>query len=67
MNLISRVAPSVPATKLSTLTRSTAGPCHSKYDLMAFFEICELEANGEWVHLIVTICIENMHEQIHST
>lgn len=41
--------PSVPATKLSTLTRSTAGPCHCKYDLMAFFEICELEANGEWV------------------
>lgn len=38
---------SVPATKLSTLTRSTAGPCHAKYDLMAFFEICELEANGE--------------------
>lgn len=39
--------PAVPATKLSTLTRSTAGPCHAKYDLMAFFEICELEANGE--------------------
>lgn len=37
----------VPATKLSTLTRSTAGPCHAKYDLMVFFEICELEANGE--------------------
>uniref|UniRef100_A0A7N6B8S3 plus-end-directed kinesin ATPase n=1 Tax=Anabas testudineus TaxID=64144 RepID=A0A7N6B8S3_ANATE len=34
---------SVPATKLSTLTRSTAGPCHAKYDLMVFFEICELE------------------------
>lgn len=39
--------PSVPATKLSTMTRSTAGPCHAKYDLMVFFEICELEANGE--------------------
>lgn len=39
--------PPVPATKLSTLTRSTAGPCHAKYDLMVFFEICELEANGE--------------------
>lgn len=32
------------------MTRSTAGPCHAKYDLMVFFEICELEANGEWVH-----------------
>ncbi|KAG7272490.1 hypothetical protein CRUP_005962 [Coryphaenoides rupestris] len=40
----------VPATKLSTLTRSAAGPCHSKYDLMAFFEICELEANGDFIH-----------------
>ncbi|KAK3556518.1 hypothetical protein QTP70_008288 [Hemibagrus guttatus] len=37
----------VPATKLTTLTRPTAGPCHCKYDLMVFFEICELEANGE--------------------
>lgn len=37
----------VPATKLNTMTRSTAGPCHAKYDLMVFFEICELEANGE--------------------
>uniref|UniRef100_A0A8B9KCY1 plus-end-directed kinesin ATPase n=1 Tax=Astyanax mexicanus TaxID=7994 RepID=A0A8B9KCY1_ASTMX len=37
----------VPATKLTTLTRPTAGPCHCKYDLMVFFEICELEATGE--------------------
>lgn len=37
----------VPATKLSTLTRPSAGPCQCKYDLMVFFEICELEANGE--------------------
>ncbi|XP_073732304.1 kinesin-like protein KIF1A isoform X7 [Misgurnus anguillicaudatus] len=43
----------VPATKLSTLTRSTAGPCHSKYDLMAFFEICELEANGDYIPAVV--------------
>ncbi|KAK7945640.1 hypothetical protein WMY93_001368 [Mugilogobius chulae] len=43
----------VPATKLSTLTRSTAGPCHAKYDLMAFFEICELEANGEYIPAVV--------------
>ncbi|XP_067108438.1 kinesin-like protein KIF1A isoform X2 [Osmerus mordax] len=43
----------VPATKLNTLTRSTAGPCHSKYDLMAFFEICELEANGDYIPAVV--------------
>uniref|UniRef100_A0A8C7HXY0 plus-end-directed kinesin ATPase n=1 Tax=Oncorhynchus kisutch TaxID=8019 RepID=A0A8C7HXY0_ONCKI len=43
----------VPATKLNTLTRSTAGPCHSKYDLMAFFEICELEANGDYIPSVV--------------
>ncbi|CAL1579673.1 unnamed protein product [Knipowitschia caucasica] len=43
----------VPATKLSTLTRSTAGPCHAKYDLMAFFEVCELEANGEYIPAVV--------------
>ncbi|TRY91741.1 hypothetical protein DNTS_018983 [Danionella cerebrum] len=43
----------VPATKLSTLTRPTAGPCHCKYDLMAFFEICELEANGDYIPAVV--------------
>ncbi|XP_028817181.1 kinesin-like protein KIF1A isoform X12 [Denticeps clupeoides] len=39
----------VPATKLTALTRPTAGPCHCKYDLMVFFEICELEANGDYI------------------
>lgn len=39
--------PSVPATKLSTLARPCPGPCHCKYDLLVYFEICELEANGE--------------------
>uniref|UniRef100_A0A8C2DX13 plus-end-directed kinesin ATPase n=1 Tax=Cyprinus carpio TaxID=7962 RepID=A0A8C2DX13_CYPCA len=43
----------MPATKLNTLTRSTAGPCHCKYDLMAFFEICELEANGDYIPAVV--------------
>uniref|UniRef100_A0A3Q1FGJ2 plus-end-directed kinesin ATPase n=1 Tax=Acanthochromis polyacanthus TaxID=80966 RepID=A0A3Q1FGJ2_9TELE len=37
----------VPATKLTAMTRPQAGPCHCKYDLMVFFEICELEANGD--------------------
>uniref|UniRef100_A0AAQ5YV94 plus-end-directed kinesin ATPase n=1 Tax=Amphiprion ocellaris TaxID=80972 RepID=A0AAQ5YV94_AMPOC len=45
--------PLLPATKLSTLTRSTAGPCHAKYDLMVFFEICELEANGDYIPAVV--------------
>ncbi|XP_055797177.1 kinesin-like protein KIF1A isoform X35 [Salvelinus fontinalis] len=39
----------VPATKLTTLMRPTAGPCHCKYDLMVFFEICELEASGDYI------------------
>ncbi|CAG07659.1 unnamed protein product [Tetraodon nigroviridis] len=43
----------VPATKLSTMKRSTAGPCHAKYDLMVFFEICELEANGDYIPAVV--------------
>ncbi|XP_062251408.1 kinesin-like protein KIF1A isoform X1 [Platichthys flesus] len=43
----------VPATKLTTMTRPQAGPCHSKYDLMVFFEICELEANGDYIPAVV--------------
>ncbi|XP_075881848.1 kinesin-like protein KIF1A isoform X8 [Nelusetta ayraudi] len=39
----------VPATKLTAMTRPQSGPCHSKYDLMVFFEICELEANGDYI------------------
>lgn len=39
--------PPVPATKLSSLTRPCPGPSHCKYDLLVYFEICELEANGE--------------------
>ncbi|XP_071607716.1 kinesin-like protein KIF1A isoform X2 [Heliangelus exortis] len=43
----------VPATKLSTMTRPSAGPCQCKYDLMVFFEICELEANGDYIPAVV--------------
>ncbi|XP_041126308.1 kinesin-like protein KIF1A isoform X25 [Polyodon spathula] len=43
----------VPATKLTTLRRPTAGPCYCKYDLMVFFEICELEANGDYIPAVV--------------
>uniref|UniRef100_A0AAQ6API9 plus-end-directed kinesin ATPase n=1 Tax=Amphiprion ocellaris TaxID=80972 RepID=A0AAQ6API9_AMPOC len=43
----------VPATKLTAMTRPQAGPCHCKYDLMVFFEICELEANGDYIPAVV--------------
>ncbi|XP_042734292.1 kinesin-like protein KIF1A isoform X9 [Lagopus leucura] len=43
----------VPATKLSTMNRPSAGPCQCKYDLMVFFEICELEANGDYIPAVV--------------
>ncbi|XP_038194684.1 kinesin-like protein KIF1A isoform X11 [Arvicola amphibius] len=43
----------VPATKLSTMTRPTPGPCHCKYDLLVYFEICELEANGDYIPAVV--------------
>ncbi|XP_064313069.1 kinesin-like protein KIF1A isoform X11 [Phalacrocorax carbo] len=43
----------VPATKLNTMTRPSAGPCQCKYDLMVFFEICELEANGDYIPAVV--------------
>ncbi|XP_035295177.1 kinesin-like protein KIF1A isoform X11 [Cricetulus griseus] len=43
----------VPATKLSTMTRPSPGPCHCKYDLLVYFEICELEANGDYIPAVV--------------
>ncbi|XP_072246225.1 kinesin-like protein KIF1A isoform X11 [Leuresthes tenuis] len=43
----------VPATKLKAMTRPQAGPCRCKYDLMVFFEICELEANGDYIPAVV--------------
>ncbi|XP_039212321.1 kinesin-like protein KIF1A isoform X17 [Crotalus tigris] len=43
----------VPATKLSAMTRPSIGPCQCKYDLMVFFEICELEANGDYIPAVV--------------
>ncbi|XP_077462838.1 kinesin-like protein KIF1A isoform X8 [Stigmatopora argus] len=43
----------VPATKLTAVARPQAGPCHCKYDLMVFFEICELEANGDYIPAVV--------------
>ncbi|XP_037705106.1 kinesin-like protein KIF1A isoform X25 [Choloepus didactylus] len=43
----------VPATKLSTLTRPSPGPCRCKYELLVYFEICELEANGDYIPAVV--------------
>lgn len=43
------VCVSVPATKLNTITKSNLGQCVSKYDLLVWFEISELEPTGEWV------------------
>lgn len=37
----------VPATKLNTISKSNLGQCVSKYDLLAWFEISELEPTGE--------------------
>ncbi|XP_008405934.1 kinesin-like protein KIF1A isoform X8 [Poecilia reticulata] len=43
----------VPATKLKAMMRPQAGPRHCKHDLMVFFEICELEANGDYIPAVV--------------
>ncbi|XP_024148195.1 kinesin-like protein KIF1B isoform X3 [Oryzias melastigma] len=43
----------VPATKLNTITKSSLGHCVSKYDLLVWFEISELEPTGEYIPAIV--------------
>ncbi|TRZ03730.1 hypothetical protein DNTS_009734, partial [Danionella cerebrum] len=43
----------VPATKLNTITKSSLGQCVSKYDLLAWFEISELEPTGEYIPAVV--------------
>ncbi|XP_073794250.1 kinesin-like protein KIF1B isoform X35 [Danio rerio] len=43
----------VPATKLNTITKSNLGQCVSKYDLLAWFEISELEPTGEYIPAVV--------------
>ncbi|XP_056420667.1 kinesin-like protein KIF1A isoform X2 [Hyla sarda] len=43
----------VPATKLTRQRVPSTGQCHCKYDLMAFFQICELEANGDYIPVAV--------------
>uniref|UniRef100_A0A8C1FM89 plus-end-directed kinesin ATPase n=1 Tax=Cyprinus carpio carpio TaxID=630221 RepID=A0A8C1FM89_CYPCA len=43
----------VPATKLNTITKSNLGQCVSKYDLLAWFEISELEPTGDYIPAVV--------------
>ncbi|XP_028848826.1 kinesin-like protein KIF1B isoform X23 [Denticeps clupeoides] len=43
----------VPATKLNTITKSNLGLCVSKYDLLVWFEISELEPTGEYIPAVV--------------
>ncbi|XP_072306264.1 kinesin-like protein KIF1B isoform X1 [Eucyclogobius newberryi] len=43
----------VPATKLNTFTKSYLGQSFSKYDLLVWFEISELEPTGEYIPAVV--------------
>ncbi|XP_063064961.1 kinesin-like protein KIF1B isoform X6 [Engraulis encrasicolus] len=43
----------VPATKLNTIAKSYLGQCVSKYDLLVWFEISELEPTGEYIPAVV--------------
>uniref|UniRef100_A0A8C1I2N6 plus-end-directed kinesin ATPase n=1 Tax=Cyprinus carpio carpio TaxID=630221 RepID=A0A8C1I2N6_CYPCA len=42
-----------PSTKLNTITKSNLGQCVSKYDLLAWFEISELEPTGDYIPAVV--------------
>uniref|UniRef100_A0A672S084 Kinesin-like protein KIF1B n=1 Tax=Sinocyclocheilus grahami TaxID=75366 RepID=A0A672S084_SINGR len=43
----------VPATKLNTISKSNLGQWLSKYDLLAWFEISELEPTGDYIPAVV--------------
>uniref|UniRef100_A0A8C5CF51 plus-end-directed kinesin ATPase n=1 Tax=Gadus morhua TaxID=8049 RepID=A0A8C5CF51_GADMO len=43
----------VAATKLNTITKSNLGQCVSRYDLLVWFEISELEPTGEYIPAVV--------------
>ncbi|XP_059686102.1 kinesin-like protein KIF1B isoform X5 [Gavia stellata] len=43
----------VPATKLNTLSKPSLGQSVSKYDLLVWFEISELEPTGEYIPAVV--------------
>ncbi|XP_038677281.1 kinesin-like protein KIF1B isoform X3 [Scyliorhinus canicula] len=43
----------VPATKLNAMSKPNLGQCVSKYDLLVWFEISELEPTGEYIPAVV--------------
>uniref|UniRef100_A0A673NP50 plus-end-directed kinesin ATPase n=1 Tax=Sinocyclocheilus rhinocerous TaxID=307959 RepID=A0A673NP50_9TELE len=43
----------MPATKLNAISKSNLGQCVSKYDLLAWFEISELEPTGDYIPAVV--------------
>ncbi|XP_058849173.1 kinesin-like protein KIF1B isoform X19 [Acipenser ruthenus] len=43
----------VPATKLNAISKPNLGQCVSKYDLLVWFEISELEPTGEYIPAVV--------------
>ncbi|XP_040843823.1 kinesin-like protein KIF1B isoform X2 [Ochotona curzoniae] len=43
----------VPATKLNTMSKTSFGQSMSKYDLLVWFEISELEPTGEYLPAVV--------------
>ncbi|XP_067826472.1 kinesin-like protein KIF1B isoform X2 [Heptranchias perlo] len=43
----------VPATKLNAMSKPSLGQCVSKYDLLVWFEISELEPTGEYIPAVV--------------
>ncbi|XP_078281437.1 kinesin-like protein KIF1B isoform X3 [Rhinoraja longicauda] len=43
----------VPATKVNAVSKPSCGQCVSKYDLLVWFEISELEPTGEYIAAVV--------------
>ncbi|XP_057355685.1 kinesin-like protein KIF1B isoform X2 [Manis pentadactyla] len=43
----------VPATKLNTMSKTSLGQSMSRYDLLVWFEISELEPTGEYIPAVV--------------
>ncbi|GAB1608050.1 kinesin-like protein unc-104 isoform X2 [Argonauta hians] len=47
------VSKPVPSPKFGVITPPSTSPVHAKYDLLVWFEICELAPNGEYVPTVV--------------
>ncbi|MEQ2193093.1 hypothetical protein XENOCAPTIV_023483, partial [Xenoophorus captivus] len=54
----------VPATKLNTITKSNLGQCVSKYDLLVWFEISELEPTGETFYRFEAVWDSSLHNSL---